>query len=139
VFARPDYRPLRSEQIAEMAASGLAEFCSHSVHHYALPHLPGAARRDELKRARADVEVLSGRPCPVLCVPGGLYDASTLEDAFASGYSHVLSSDRGDADLSRSVIGRNVIVRGHGLHEFVDLVHGPVTRWLGRRHEATAA
>jgi peptidoglycan/xylan/chitin deacetylase (PgdA/CDA1 family) len=135
LFARPDTRPLEAAQVAAMAASGLAEFCSHSVHHYALPHLPRAPRRAELAQARAEVEALSGQPCSVLCIPGGLYDAPTLEDAFASGHAHVLTSDRGDAGASGRVVGRNVITRGHGLHEFADLVHGPVRRaaqWLGR-------
>jgi peptidoglycan/xylan/chitin deacetylase (PgdA/CDA1 family) len=142
LLRHPDYRPLQAAQVATMAASGLIEFCSHSVHHYALPHLPREVRRAELAQARADVEALSGRPCSVLCIPGGLYDAATLEDAFTSGYAHVLTSDRGDARATREVVGRNVITRAHGLHEFADLVHGPVRRvaqWLGRREEGTAA
>jgi hypothetical protein len=78
----------------------------------------------------------------VLCIPGGLYDSATLEDAFATGYTHVLTSDRGDAGASRPVVGRNVITRAHGLHEFADLVHGPVRRmaqWLGRSGPGVAA
>jgi len=142
VFARPDYRPLRPGQVAEMAASGLAEFASHSVHHHALPRLPAERRRAELAEARKDVEALTGRPCPVLCVPGGLYDGPTLEDAFAAGHSHVLTSDRGNAVLADRVIGRNVIGRAHGLAEFADVVHGPVRRvaqWLGGMRAEAAA
>jgi peptidoglycan/xylan/chitin deacetylase (PgdA/CDA1 family) len=142
VFSCPDYRPLAPEQVAEMAGCDLVEFSSHSVHHYALPHLARDARRAELRQAKADVEALTGRSCSILAIPGGLYDGATLDDAFASGYSHVLSSERGDAVPGRRVIGRNVICRGHGLHEFADLVHGPLrrmSRWRGRRLQETTA
>jgi peptidoglycan/xylan/chitin deacetylase (PgdA/CDA1 family) len=132
IFARADYRPLDATQIGEMVDSGLAEVCSHSVHHYALPRLAPAVRRAELARAKTDVEKLSGRSCDVLCLPGGLYDAATLDDAFGTGHAWVLTSDRRDVEATRRVVGRYVVVRSHTMPEFAELVHAPVRR-LARR------
>jgi peptidoglycan/xylan/chitin deacetylase (PgdA/CDA1 family) len=139
VFRHPGYRPLHAGQIRDMADSGLAQFCSHSVHHYVLPRLSSAARRAELGRSKDDVEKLSGRPCTALCLPGGFHDRASLDDAFATGFTRVLTSDRRDADPSEPVMGRYVVVRSHTAAELAELVHAPLRRmagWIRRRGAA---
>jgi len=126
LFQEADYRPLSAEQIREMAASGLAEFASHSVHHYALTNLGREEQGLELVASKHKVEELTGRPCTVFCVPAGIYDENVLEQIWSAGYQWVLTSDRGAADLRRRVLNRNCVYRERRLYTFADVTHGPV-------------
>jgi peptidoglycan/xylan/chitin deacetylase (PgdA/CDA1 family) len=130
-FQNPDYRPLKAEQIAEMTKSGLIEFASHSVHHYALSKLDPEACRLELRKSKNQIEELTGVPCTTLCVPGGAYNSEVLQEAFAAGYELVLTSDIGKAVPGRKVLNRNVVLHKDSIQKFADMVHGPVLKILG--------
>lgn len=125
-----DYRPLTRKQIKEMVASGLAEFASHSLHHYALPRLETKLRSHEFLESKSQVEALTGMPCTNFTVPGGAYDQEILDEAFQAGYECVLTSDLGLATRGRRVLNRNAVLREPGLHRFTDTVHGPISELI---------
>lgn len=126
LFETEDYRALTIEQIGLMARSGLAEFASHSVKHYALPRCDAIRRRVELVESKERIESITKSPCGVFCVPAGAYNRELLNDAFSSGYEYVLTSDMGDADITQRVMSRNCIRSKHRLYEFADIAYGPL-------------
>lgn len=126
MFVNEDYRPLNIEQLELMAGSGIAEFASHSVRHYVLPRCDAIGRRAELVESKERIESVTKLPCGVFCVPAGAYDRELLDDAFSCGYEYVLTSDMGDADITKRVINRNCIRSRRGLHEFADIAYGPL-------------
>ena len=139
LYLHEDYRPLTTRQVSQMATSGLATFASHSVHHYALSKLDAAGKRAELIDSKRQIEGLTGSSCDVLCVPGGQYDDECLDEASAAGYEYVLTSDRGVLDLTDRTLNRNSISHSHNIHEFADLVHGPVFESMAAARRARAA
>lgn len=130
MFADPDYRPLRAEQIHSMAASGLAQFASHSVSHFMMARLSASQRRRELERSKQAVEALSGAPCRAFCVPGGSYDTELVQAAHDVGFEVVLTSDWGWTDPEAPTWNRCGIFAGWDAYRFADEVHGPVVRSL---------
>jgi len=127
-----DYRPLTTEQVAEMASSELVELASHSVHHYLLTGLGKDRRRAELVESRREMQELTGRPCKTFCVPGGQYDAAIVQEAFDAGYARVLTSDGGFTFPGRRLMGRLGILHRTNRAAFADMVHGPVGPVLRR-------
>lgn len=70
---------LTSAQIAEMQASGLVSFQSHTVTH---PYLRGMSRQEqeyELTRSRLDIARMTGVIPTVICYPSGSFDETTME------------------------------------------------------------
>jgi len=130
LFQDEDYRPLTRAQIKEMVDSGLAEFASHSLHHYALPRLETKLRSREFLESKSQIEALTGMPCTNFTIPGGAYDPEILDEAFQAGYECVLTSDLGLATRGRQVLNRNAILREPGLHRFTDTVHGPISELI---------
>ena len=126
LFASPDYRPLTPPHLQTLAASGLVEFASHSVHHAVLTRLAPPQQREELEESKRHVEELTGQACQTFCVPGGVYNDKVLERAFAAGYARVLTSNPGVADTSRRVLNRTCIFQEPDLVTFADVAHGPV-------------
>lgn len=124
LFRIADYRPLTSEQIGEMAKSGLIEFASHSIHHYLLTQVRPATRRKELQESKVKVEELTERPCTTFSVPGGFFNDDVSQDALAAGYETVLTSVRGSASPGRRVLNRNVLMEGDNVQAFAEVVHG---------------
>jgi peptidoglycan/xylan/chitin deacetylase (PgdA/CDA1 family)/glycosyltransferase involved in cell wall biosynthesis len=85
---------LAADQIREMDRAGI-EFGSHTVSH---PHLTRIGRRqvqEELRRSKACVEELIGRPVYSLCYPYGDLNGSVKEDLFATGYEFGVAGDSG--------------------------------------------
>jgi len=124
LFRNGDYRPLTAEQIAEMAASGLIEYASHSVHHYLLTKVRPGARRRELQESKDQIETLTGRPCTTFSVPAGFYNRDVLQDAFATGYEVVLTSDCGSSSPGGRVLPRNVLRDGDTVQVLAEMVDG---------------
>ena len=70
---------LTSDQIREMAASGLISFQSHTVTH---PYLRGMSREDqeyELVQSKLALSRLTGTVPTVICYPSGSFDETTME------------------------------------------------------------
>lgn len=72
-------------QLLELANAGL-EIGSHSVDHPDLRTLPYAAALDQLRRSRATLEDLLGRPVTTLAYPFGSFGNETMAAAKAAGY-----------------------------------------------------
>ena len=136
IFKDEDYRPLTREQVREMSESGLIEFASHSVHHYALSKFNTAGQRFELQESKRQIEEWTGIPCTAFCVPGGAYNREVLEEAFSAGYESVLTSDVGNTTAGRRVINRLGVFHKDGIYKFADQVHGPVLKLLAMSRRA---
>jgi hypothetical protein len=70
---------LSSEQIEEMANSGLVSIQSHTVSHPDLDTLSLEDQREELEKSKAQIARLSKREPYVLCYPTGKYNSNTLK------------------------------------------------------------
>ncbi len=126
IFAVEDYRPMTVEQVREMSASGLVEFAAHNVQHFLLTRAQPETRRAELADSKRHVEEWIDVPCSTFCVPGGAYDAATVNEAFELGFERILTSDGGFGVPGQRFVGRSGILQGMSPPEFADLVHGPV-------------
>lgn len=75
---------LTSDQIREMAASGLVQFGSHTVAHRDLRGLGEEEQREELASSKAVIQGLTGQEVNCICYPAGGYNSTTV--ALASEY-----------------------------------------------------
>ena len=76
---KPGY--LTSDQIREMADSGLVRFGSHTVSHSDLRSLGGDRLRRELSDSKQIIENLTGQEVNCVCYPAGGYSAAALAEA----------------------------------------------------------
>jgi len=67
--------PLTGAQLRELAARGTVSIGAHTVTHPRLSSLADDQQRDELRRSRADLEALLGRPVGAFAYPYGGTDA----------------------------------------------------------------
>lgn len=82
-------------QLREMADGGMS-IQSHGLDHsYYLTDLSPERLREDLKRARLEIEAHVGHPVTLLAPPGGRAPAHLDEVAREVGYSHVLGSKPG--------------------------------------------
>jgi len=130
LFRNEDYRPLNETQIQEMAESPLADFASHSVHHFLLSRVDLELKRAELSISKRQVEAITQSPCRYFCVPGGMYDVELVEEAFRLGYEIVLTSDPGLAKNTGRVLNRNGLFHQPSIYWFADQIHGPTLEAL---------
>lgn len=72
-------------ELLELAQRGL-EIGAHSVDHADLRRLDDAATLDQLRRSRATLEDLLGRPVTSMAYPFGSFDARTMAAAEQAGY-----------------------------------------------------
>lgn len=73
---KPGY--LSSDQIKEMAASGLVRFGSHTSSHFDLRNLGESELRDELGGSKSIISSLTGQDINCICYPAGGYNSTTL-------------------------------------------------------------
>ena len=66
-----EYRMLASQEIREMAGSGLIDFGAHTCSHAILSGLSPAERTAEIAGSLAAIERLSGAPCRLFAYPNG--------------------------------------------------------------------
>lgn len=81
----PGERILSAGEIRELAAEGV-EIGAHSADHIWLPGLSHAKALDQLRRSRAVLEDLLGRPVRTMAYPYGGHDAGTVRAAEEAGY-----------------------------------------------------
>lgn len=74
----------RSE-VVELAAAGI-EIGAHSVDHRLLTHLPYEDLLDQLRRSRATLEDLIGKPVTTMAYPFGAFNEQTIDAAREAGY-----------------------------------------------------
>ena len=87
-------------QLREMASLGMS-IQSHGFQHCYFTMLSRRQLRDELIRARLQIEDKLGTPVTLLAPPGGRMPAGMLELASDCGYRHVLCSRPGRLSRSR--------------------------------------
>ncbi|MGN1083241.1 MAG: polysaccharide deacetylase family protein [Candidatus Avispirillum sp.] len=104
---------LTSDQIREMADSGLVRFGSHTVSHSDLRSLGGDRLRRELSDSKQIIENLTGQEVNCVCYPAGGYSAAALAEA-ANYYSFGFTtrsgkySGEGALEIPRIAVRRGV-------------------------------
>jgi peptidoglycan/xylan/chitin deacetylase (PgdA/CDA1 family) len=81
-------------QLRAMAAAGMS-IQSHGYDHRYFDELAPAVLREDLQRARGEIEAHIGQPVTLLAPPGGRAPAGLAALARATGYRHVLGSRPG--------------------------------------------
>jgi peptidoglycan/xylan/chitin deacetylase (PgdA/CDA1 family) len=81
-------------ELAEMARAGMS-IQSHGLEHRYLTQLSEPRLRDDLRRARGEIEDRVGRPVTLLAPPGGRRPPGLARIAAEVGYTHVLDSRPG--------------------------------------------
>lgn len=126
----PDYEPMTPDDIRTMAGSGIAEFASHSVHHYILTRTGHDTLLNEAAESKKTIEELTGRQCRYFCIPGGHYNKQVADIVLKAGYEKILTSEFAEFDLTKKpeIIGRYCITGAVNMGLFADMVHGPFHR-----------
>ncbi len=137
LFAQADYRPMTASQLRRAAEHPLVEIASHSVNHYLLSRARTETKRYELRESKRRLEEVLGRPCVSFCVPGGAWDQEMVDEAYAAGYTSVLTSDVGVARRGERVLKRYGVFR-RPVHWFADQVRGPVHEMMDVARRARA-
>jgi peptidoglycan/xylan/chitin deacetylase (PgdA/CDA1 family) len=113
---RPGY--LSSEQIKEMAESGLVRFASHTHNHYSLTSLSESALRYQFEYSKQILKELTGYEMDAICYPGGSvsdYVKQIAEDYYCYGYTTVHSANTFGCDpmlIPRVRVSRGVTGQG---------------------------
>lgn len=95
---RPDYRALSSDELLSVEEGGLVGIGAHTVTHPVLSSLSTEAQRDEIVRAKEQLEKLLGHPVPHFAYPHGARGAFTNESVAlvrAAGFVSACSSLEG--------------------------------------------
>jgi len=87
-----DRRMMNREEVRTLDRDTTIEVGSHTVTHSSLPTLSMAARDDELRRSRHDLEELLERRVETLAYPYGHTDASCAAAARAAGYTAAVTT-----------------------------------------------
>ena len=109
---------LSSEQIKEMADSGLVRFASHTHNHYSLTSLSESALRYQFEHSKQILKELTGYEMDAICYPGGSvsdYVKQIAEDYYCYGYTTVNSANTFDCDpmlIPRVRVSRGVTGQG---------------------------
>lgn len=113
---------LTSEQIKEMADSGLVRFASHTYSHQNLTSMSEKTIREEFESSKQILAELTGYETNAICYPAGNVNeevALIAEEYFYFGYTTVNSSYTGDCDplqiprlrVSRGMTGKGLASR----------------------------
>jgi peptidoglycan/xylan/chitin deacetylase (PgdA/CDA1 family) len=132
IVNKTDYTPLSPDDINTMYKSGLAEFASHSVHHYSLVHSNETTIVRELADSKKIIENIISAPCRYFCIPGGHYNSKILTMIIDEDYEMIFSSDTKEFNpaVHHNVIGRYCITRFVTMPLFADIIHGPFHRFF---------
>lgn len=131
MFEDPKYAPLSAQEIKSMSESKIAEFASHSAHHYLLSRVSLPTLKNELISSKSTVERITGLPCKYFCIPGGFYDNSVINAILDAGFEKIFSSDIIEIDPMNigNVIGRYGITSSITKELFADIINGPF-HWI---------
>jgi peptidoglycan/xylan/chitin deacetylase (PgdA/CDA1 family) len=81
----PDQQIMSAAEVVELAESGM-EVGTHTVDHVSLPGVTYAEALDQLRRSRANLEDLLGRPVTAMAYPFGAFDEQAIRAAEEAGY-----------------------------------------------------
>lgn len=114
---------MTSQQLRELANSGLVSIQSHTASHPRLRNLSRASQQEELLRSRLAVTRITGRVPYALCYPYGQYNRDTL-DLVQAYYG--IGLQIGNADFltgtDRRCISRWYVKRATTMEEFIEMV-----------------
>ena len=116
---------LNVDQVRELDASGFEIGC-HSMTHPYLSDLAEADMKREIMDAKLRIEQIVGHGIEHFSLPGGRYDARTLEMARSAGFRTVATSlfHANSASTSHYKLGRVAIHRDTSLREFGAICQG---------------
>jgi peptidoglycan/xylan/chitin deacetylase (PgdA/CDA1 family) len=89
---RPTHRTLSRDEVVRMAKGGLVEVGSHTVTHPALANLPLSVQREQIRRSKASLEDVLGRPVTSFSYPHGSYTPETAALVREAGFACACSS-----------------------------------------------
>ena len=81
---------LSRDQVREM--SGLIEIANHTVNHRSLDELNAQEIQHEISAAKERIEQLTGKQCPGLAYPGGVYTPKVVELAREAGIEYAVTT-----------------------------------------------
>jgi peptidoglycan/xylan/chitin deacetylase (PgdA/CDA1 family) len=102
-LGHPGY--LSRDQVQTLRADGF-EIGSHGLTHTRLTQVSPAEASNELLESKRRLEDLLQEPIAALALPGGRYNDTVLEAAFAVGYRRVMTSDFRIANRENRVMPR---------------------------------
>jgi peptidoglycan/xylan/chitin deacetylase (PgdA/CDA1 family) len=92
---RATHRTLSREEIVRLGRSGLVDIGAHTVTHPRLSSLDVHAQREEVRRSKASLEEIAGRPVTSFAYPYGYrgsYDPDTVEIVGEAGFTSACSN-----------------------------------------------
>jgi peptidoglycan/xylan/chitin deacetylase (PgdA/CDA1 family) len=129
ILSDPDYEPLTTLEIQEMACDSLVEFAAHSDSHCNLAKADDIQLQEEIGESKKKIEFLTARGCDTFCIPAGRYNHRCISALWHAGIQTVMTSDKFEFDHKGNdkptVIGRNCVMTTHdNLSVFSDMVNG---------------
>jgi hypothetical protein len=92
-MARPDYRPLSTAELIQLAQSEFVDIGAHSVTHPRLSVMSQANQTAEIAGSRKKLEAILGCPVGTFSYPYGNFTSETVEIVKAAGFEIALTSD----------------------------------------------
>jgi hypothetical protein len=94
---------ISAAKVRELATA--FEVGGHTVHHVTLTETPDDEARREIVESKSWLEEVTGRPCPMFCLPRGKYRRRHLNYIREAGYSGVRTVELLSLDFPRSTAG----------------------------------
>jgi len=138
IFKEPDCRPLNANQLKEMLNAGLAEFASHSVHHYLMGKLSKKVNKTEIEASKTVIENLLGVSCRIFVLPGGSCNQTLPDQVFSGGYDYIMTSAKRNVHSGNKILHRYGVMNCHYADNFKDYICGPVHGLLHLKNELLA-
>ena len=98
-MARPDYRPLTTAELIQLAQSEFVDIGAHSVTHPLLAGMSQASQTAEITGSRQKLEVILGGPVDTFSYPYGNLTSDTVEIVKAAGFEIALTTDGKAVDV----------------------------------------
>jgi len=92
-MARPDYRPLATAELIQLAQCEFVDIGAHSVTHPLLAGMSQANQTAEITGSRQKLEVILGGPVDAFSYPYGNLASETVEIVKAAGFEIALMTD----------------------------------------------
>ena len=93
-MARPDFRPLSTTELIQLAQSEFVDIGAHSVTHSLLAGMSQANQTAEITGSRQKLEVILGSPVDMFSYPWSNLASETVEIVKTAGFKIALTTDR---------------------------------------------
>jgi peptidoglycan/xylan/chitin deacetylase (PgdA/CDA1 family) len=98
-MARPDYRPLTTAELIQLAQSEFVDIGAHSVTHPLLAGMSQADQTAEITGSRHKLEAILSSPVDTFSYPYGNLSSETVEIVKAAGFEIALTTDGKAVDV----------------------------------------